>query len=158
MDKKGQITVGVIIGAFIAVIVGLIILQGTFPYIGATTNSFDLVNRTVTGSNTQTDVVGQELLGTPIVTNRTGQQVVGAGNYTIEETISLVDGLKRISYRTLPQGNWNTTAVNISYAYGQEGYIDNAGGRGVTNLIPIMAALALIVVLVALVMKEKLFQ
>lgn len=158
-NRKGEITVAIILLTFISILVGLILLQGTFPFIGASTNSFTLTNRTVTGGGggVTTDLVGQELLDTPIVTNRTGQQVVGAGNYTIAERISTVDGLKRITYTPSSNGNWNTTAVNVSYLYGQEGYIDDAGGRGVTNLIPIMAAMALIMAAVAMVLKEKFF-
>ena len=159
MDKNGQITLGLILTGFIGILVGLILMQGTFPFIGAATNSYTLTNSTFTGGGggVTTDLVGQELLSTPIVSNQTGQQVVGSGNYTIAERVSTVDGLKRIAYTPTSNGNWNTTAVNISYNYGQEGYIDDAGGRGVTNLIPIVMAIALIAAAVTLAYKKGMF-
>lgn len=157
-NKKGEMNVAAILMTFIAIIVGLILLQGSYPYIGASTNTYNLVNQTFTApaSGASIDLVGQELLGTPVVINRTTGSVVPATNYTIGERISPTDGIKRIYYQS-NGGNFNSVGVNISYPYGQEGYIEDAGGRGVTNLIPIMGALALIMAALALVFKEKFF-
>lgn len=159
MNKIGQITVGMILVAAIIIIVGLVLLGGIYPFIGTTTGTMVLVNRTVTGGGggVFTDAVGQELLSTPIVTNRTGQQVVGDGNYTIGERVSTVDGLKRIYYEPISVGNWNTTAVNLSYSYGAEGYVDDLGGRSMVLLIPILAAVALLIAIIAMTVKEKFF-
>ena len=159
MNIKGEITTGAVLVGFIGILVALILMQGSFPFIGAATNTYTLTNRTFTGGagGVQIDLVGQELLSTPIVSNKTGQQVAGAGNYTIAEGISRVDGLKRIIYTPAGNGYLNSTAVNISYDYGQEGYVDDTAGRSVAGLIPIMAALAIVVFSIAMVLKEKFF-
>lgn len=159
MARKGQLTTTMILVGFIGIIVALVLLQGTFSYIGAATNSYALVNRTFTTGNAGTtiDLIGQELFDTPVISNRTGNGttllVVANGNFTIAEGISSVDGLKRIRLTTTTAGGlsgYNASVVNISYNYGQEGYIDDAGGRGVANMIPIMAALAIVLVAVFL--------
>lgn len=158
MERKGQITVGAILVGFIGILVGLILMQGAFPFIGAATNTYSLSNRTFTApaSGSTIDLVGQELLSTPTVTNRTNGVVVPASNYTISERISPVDGLKRIYYQS-NGGQFNSVAVNVSYDYGQEGYIDDAGSRAVTGLIPIMMALAVIAAALALAYQKGMF-
>ena len=158
MNKKAQITVGAILIGFIGILVALILLQGTFPFIGASTNTYTLTNSTFTApaAGSTIDLVGQELLGTAIVINQTSGSVVPASNYTIAERVSPIDGLKRISYRS-NGGVFNSVGVNISYSYGQEGYIDDAGGRGVAGLIPIMAVLAIIAVAIGLAIKKGMF-
>ena len=158
MDKRGQITVGVILMGFLTVLVGLILLQGSFPFIGQTVNTFTLANRTFTFPATggTIDLVGQELINTPGVINRSNGVVVPASNYTIAERISTVDGLKRIAL-TANAGFFNNQVVNVSYDYGSEGYIDDAGGRATTNLIPLMGVLALLCVAIGMVIKEKFF-
>lgn len=157
-NKSGEITVGAILIGFIGILVGLIILQGTFPYIGQTTNTYSVANKTITNPavGSSIDLVGQELLSTPVVTNRTSGTVVTATNYTIGERVSPVDGLKRVYFQNLG-GSFNGVALNVSYDYGQEGYIDDAGGRATTGLIPIMGALALLMAALAIVIKEKFF-
>lgn len=147
MNKKGQLTWQMILMGFIGIIVSLILLQATYGDIGTTTGRSYLVNYTITtNGNNPVDIVGQELFDTPIVVNRTGQQVVASGNYTISEGVSSATGLKTIQYRsTGQQAAWNTSVqVNVSYLYGAQGYIDDAAGRSVTLLIPIMSALAIV--------------
>ncbi len=162
MERKGQVGVGGMLMLAITIIVGLVILSGTFGFIGQTTSPSVNINQTInTGlPGTFVDLTGQELLSTPIVVNRTGQQVIDAGNYTITEGISSVTGMKRVRFSLTAAGGasgWNSSNVNVSYSYGQEGYIDDAGGRGVASLILLMSFLALIVVVIGYVMKEKFF-
>ena len=85
-----------------------------------------------------------------------GGEVVGAANYTIAETVSAVDGLKRVSYETATGSEYASRAVNVTYTYGPEGYIDSSGARSVAGLIAIIAALAIMVFALTPTMREKL--
>lgn len=158
MENKGQVGVGAMLMLAISIIVGLVILSGSYSFIGQTTAPSVAVNSTVTGvAGVAVDLPGQELLSTPVVVNRTGQQVVGAGNYTITERVSTVTGLKRVVYISTAGTEWAGAAVNVSYTYGQEGYIDDAGGRAVTGLILLLSFMALVVFIVGYIIKEKYF-
>lgn len=154
MNRKGQgLTILLV---FVGIIVALAMYQGLDPFMGQATGTATLTNSTFTSpaAGSTIDLTGQELLSTPIVSNRTGQAVVPASNYTIEERISTVDGLKRITY-TSRAGPMAGQAVNISYSYGREGYIEDAGGRGIANLIPLFAALAVALIALSAIYKDK---
>ena len=144
MDKKGEGNINVLIMIFVGVIVALVLYQAAAGFIGQTTNTATMINGTYTmpAVGSTTDLVGQELLDTPLVQNRSGSNVVPTTNYTIAETVSRVDGLKRISITTL-NGPWASRSVNISYGYGPEGYIDDSGGRAIMPLILILGAIAI---------------
>lgn len=159
MKRKGEITTGAVIMVFLSVIVGLILLSGSFDYIGQATNTFTLSNYSFTfpAAGTTIDLYGQELVaGTAAITNRSNNAVVPASNYTISEGISSVDGLKRIRL-TANAGYFNNVVTNASYNYGHVGYIDDAGGRAIADLIPIFGAIAIIVAGLWLVFREKFF-
>lgn len=146
--KKGQVGMGLVLVAFVAIIVALALYTGALPFIGTATNTQVLVNQTFTSpaaSGSTVDLVGQELLDTPIVTNATGALLIEDANYTIAEAVSAVDGLKRITY-TADTAEFNDQELNVSYSYGAEGYIDNSGGRSIATLIAIFAALAVAVI------------
>lgn len=157
-NRKGEINVGLVLMTFISIIVGLILMSGSFDFIGQTTNTFTLRNYTFTfpAAGSTVDLYGQELINTPGIINRSNGAVVPASNYTIAEGISSVDGLKRIRL-TANAGYFNNVVTNASYDYGHVGYIDDAGGRSVASLIPIFAAIALLVTALAMVVKEKFF-
>lgn len=156
MKRKGQLGIGVFLMAFIAIIAGLALFQGLGPFIGQTTGSVDMRNRTFTmpAVGSTTDLVGQELLGTPIVINASTGLVVPSTNYTIAEGLSSVDGLKRIRLTSL--GGWsNDDNINVSYLYGAEGYIDSGGGRSIALLIPLFFGLAIALIALTPSLREK---
>lgn len=145
-NKKGQVTTGLILMTFLSVIVGLVLLTGSFDYVGQATNTFTLSNYTFTfpAAGSTVDLYGQELINTAGIINRSNGAVIPASNYTIAEGISTVDGLKRIRL-TANAGYFNGALANASYDYGHVGYIDNAGGRSIADLIPIFGAIAILV-------------
>lgn len=151
MNKKGQLNIGAFLTIFIGIIVALILLGGISPFLGVTRNSVTAVNHTYTIANTTTptDLAGQELLSTPIVTNATADAdvITATGNYIIDEGISATTGLKTVQFVWDVAGSNRSgmTAINISYDYGADGYIENSAGRSMVLLIPIFAALAIIV-------------
>jgi len=156
MNNKGQMGTGTILMGFLAVIVALALFISIAQQVGetSTTGSASQAQYTMPADGVTIDLVGQELLSTPTVTNMSdGTDTVTASNYTIEERVSAVDGLKRITL-TAAAGPFNSQAVNISYDYGAEGYIDSSGGRSVAALITLFAALAIGLIFLAPVIKD----
>lgn len=158
MDSKGEVNTAGLILLFVGIIVGLVLIQAVGPFIGQTTGTQSLVNHTFTAPavGSKGDLIGQELLSTPIVYNSSNvTDVVSATNYTIAETISSVDGLKRISYTSLTGSKYASKNVNITYDYGMEGYADDAGARSVIGLILIVAALGLVAFILYYIFKDS---
>lgn len=148
MNSKAQLGVGVILTLFIGALVGLVLLQSAAQQTSNSLNTANLINRTFTApaNGATIDLVGQELLSTPVVTNTTGA-VITSGNYTIAEGVSTTDGLKRIRY-TANSGQGASQSLNVSYTYGPEGYIEDGGGRSIFGLVVIFGALSIAVFLI----------
>lgn len=149
MEKKAQVSVGLLLIMAIAVIVGLVLFQAVAGNVGGSTTSASISNALYTGpaAGSCIDLVGQELLSAATVTNRTDGATIPATNYTITERVSASDGLKRIGYCTV--GAYGVGAVNISYDYGPEGYIADGGARSITGLIVLFGAIAIALVVLA---------
>lgn len=147
-NNRGQITITTFLVAFIGIITALVLFQGLSPFIGSTTGTQTLTNGTYTIANGSTvDLVGQELLSTPVVTNDTELSLIAAANYTIDEGVSATTGLKTIQFTWASDSEIaGQTPVNISYNYGADGYIESSGGRSIALLIPLFAALAIFVI------------
>lgn len=150
MNNKAEVGMGMLLTVFVGIVVSLVLLQAAAVFQGQAVNTVSLVNKTYTAPavNSTIDLMGQELLTTPIVTNASGNATTGVittGNYTIAEGVSSTDGLKRIRYTTKDTSTFASKSVNISYDYGAEGYIDDAGGRTMATLIILLAALAIAV-------------
>ena len=149
MDKKGQMSFGIFISIFIGVIIGLLLLQASAVYVEQGTRSSTGV-ATITakqyaapGSGTVRVLDGQELVELTSVTNATGDDIAAA-NYTVAECVRPTDGLKGICYTSTGVGEPPANgAVNITYTYYPEGYIDSSGGRSIASLIIIFFALAI---------------
>lgn len=156
-NNKGEISVGTILVGFLGILVALILYQGTFGFISQSTNSVVGVNRTYTmpATGSTTDLYGQELLSAGVVTNASGF-LVPTTNYTLFERVSPVDGVKRVAITSLG-GLYSTKSINVSYDYGQEGYIEDGGSRSIAGLIVVMSALAILVYAIGMVLKEKFF-
>jgi len=145
MNKKGQIGVGVLIVVFVGAIVALTLYLATEQEIGKVSVEFEAVNTSYTApaAGSSIDLEGQELLSTPVVINCTDEVVLNSGNYTITEAVG-DSGVKSIVYTTSTGSLSASECVNVSYEYGPDGYLDGSN-RTIADLIPIVAALALIV-------------
>lgn len=146
-NKKGVAngSFSALIVVAVAIIIGTVIYSGVVaPNVGTMTNSVTMNNRTFTlpANGASVDLVGQELLSTPVVINQSTGVVLTSPNYTIGERVSPTDGLKRI-YIKMNDAKFASQGANISYVYGAEGYVDDAGGRSITGLVAVMAALAI---------------
>ena len=115
--------------------------------------SNQMVYNTTAGSNAITipaagvtiDLTGQELFGTPttVFANGTAYNVA---NFTIDEGVSTTTGVKTIRLTSVANVYEAGENINITYTYGDDGYIDNSGARSMAALIVIMFALAIAVV------------
>lgn len=135
---------GALIVIFITAIVALTLFVSIAQTVGHSTNNQSLVNYTFTtpAINGTIDLVGQELFSTPIVINSSSNKSVVAANYSVYEGIGS-DGVKGIIYKSLDGSTYTNVPVKITYSYGDDGYIDDSGGRSVAALIVILSALAI---------------
>ena len=152
MNRKAQLNLGMILSVFIGVLVGAVLMTSVASFVGTATgtghqnDTLDGTSTTAPASGAVIDLPGQELLSTAIVVNATSGAAVPATNYTIDEGLSATTGLKTIRYTTTTNGNFASEAVNISYTFGPDGYIDNSGGRAIASLIVLFMALGIAVV------------
>lgn len=160
MDKKGEMNVATFLLLFISVIVGIVLLIASAQNVGKTRDSatYDTGAGSATvvapADGVTIDLLGQELLSTPVVVNQTtGNTVVAASNYTIDEGVSATTGLKSIQYTAIGS-TFDGDDLNLSYTLGGDGYIDNSGARSVAGLIIIFAALAVGVITLVPSMRE----
>ena len=146
MFKKGEIGVGGILIAFIAIIVGLALMNGgIFDAIGTMTQKVTVANQTVTlpAAGSIVGLTGQAIESV-IVTNASDGAVVPATNYT---TQSRVVSNGALTANLLSNGGlFVSKSVNVSYIYEPAGYETSSGGRALISLIAIFMALAVAVV------------
>lgn len=156
MNDKGQVNVGMMIMVAVGIIVCLIMLTASYGNIGKVTNTMTTTNYTIItpAAGSVKDLIGQEIITTPTVTNTTSGGAVPTTNYTIAETVSASDGLKRVSYKTLGP-DYAGVNVSISYTYGPEGYADDAGARSVTSVLAILIAIAVMAIALYPILQQK---
>lgn len=168
MNRKGQEAlngIGIFVSIFVVVIVGLALFTASAQNVGITTNQIDSVNITVTAgaADTAVDIVGQEIFGTPVVMNNTvgnntGNETANSSVFTFSEEISNSTGQKTISMLTNDFGDWNGEQVSITYTYGADGYIDDAGARSVALLIVIFFAVAIMAISLIPALRSKVLE
>jgi len=165
MDRKAQVGIGLFVSLFITIIVGAILLQAVAQS-AAVVAQTGYSNGTNAGGQQVTPgsqgaivcLTGQEFLGTTAPTAGTGVVINAtaeylAPNYTITEGVCPTTGVKSVLY-TQVSNNGTTLTYNVSYDYGVDGYADNSGARGVTTMIIIFMALAILVVVLVPVLQS----
>jgi len=153
MNRKGEVSIGSILMVFVAIIVAIALLIASAQNLSVT--SAVRTYNTTTGDDTVTlaangariDLLGQELISTPVLHNASDNSglVINVANYTVGEHVSTSTGVKSIFIQT-DAAQFASTAVNITYTYGGEGFVTDGGARSVIGLIIIFAALAIAVV------------
>lgn len=156
-NNKGQMGIGSFLVLFISVIVGLALILPIAQSVGSATNGADSVGNvtiTVPADGVSIDLTGQELMSVPTVNNVTSgtSETLAAGNYTIEEAVDS-QGVKGIVY-TAEGSEAEGLSMYVAYTYAPDGYIDNAGARGLANMIIIFACLAIAVIVMGPVVKD----
>lgn len=163
MRKKGeQNQMGVIIGVFMLIIVGLVLMTASARLIGDTINTRDVANDTISNTNgtTLANIVQLDgkVASNVVVYNDTGDIIVGSGNYTIynnqvidgEETAGINVSVEEVS--GIEDGDWQ-----ISYTSQPTTYISNSGGRAVAGLIVLFFALAIAIIAIFPTARSKIF-
>ena len=144
MNRKAQINVlGVLLIAFVGIIIGIALFQVVSQTVGDATNTYDMANQSVSSVNATYSLTGQSV-SSVVVYNTTGDAIVSSGNYTIANN-QVVDGTLTARITVEADAIYQGGDWEVSYTYEPDGYIDSAGGRGVALLIPIFAALAIAV-------------
>jgi|ETNvirnome_2_300_1030623.scaffolds.fasta_scaffold06554_2 membrane protein insertase Oxa1/YidC/SpoIIIJ len=156
MNKKGQeIGIGIFLVVFITLIVGLALYSAATSLVGSSVTTASIVNQSVTlpSPNTTLNLNGQAIVGTVTVTN-TSDGVDLTAQY-VSNNSQIVNGLLTATLwandSSLQAGN----AAVASYTYEPDGYISSASGRSIALLIPIFAALALVVVALSPTMRSN---
>jgi len=146
MKKKAQIDgVGSFLVLFIAVIVGLVLFTSISTLVGEKTVTVETVNQSVTlaAANVTNILNGQAVVGGTItMVNATGNETVAAAQYSVGSN-QVVNGVLE-STVTMIEADYASTPVLITYTYEPDGYMSGSS-RSIALLIPIFAALAILV-------------
>ncbi len=163
MNKKGQSQVpqiGVFIGLFIVLLVGLILLQSSAQQVGDVINTVIVSpNETITApangaainlnGRAVTDFVAFNLtngtVGHPLV--------ITSGNFTILDN-QVINGLLTARLQ-VDDALFENEEWNVSYVYEPETFITSSGGRALASLIILLFAIALVVLSMLPVVKQK---
>jgi hypothetical protein len=157
VERKGQVAVGALITLAIALIVGLVLItDGISEPVGLMTTTKNIVNVTYTAPTAGNSIaLTGQAYSNVVVTNATSGTLIPASNYTITNYVVQNGGL--VTTLTAITGNslgWQGKGINVSATVEPFGYDTNGGGRAITNLIIIFAAIALAVSAIAVVLKN----
>ncbi len=154
MDKKGENTmagIGIFIGVFVIVIVGIALFQASAQNVGQVQDLLTIENRSLTGpavDGTAQFFTDIKFIESVLVFNATGDVEVPADNYTIANNV-INNGALVVSITP------TTVAVELGMEAGTWtidgtaqplGFIPESGARSVAGLIAIFFALAIAVI------------
>lgn len=145
-DTDGKAIFMVFVGAIIALVLIFVIAD----QVNLTTTTIEEVNTTVTANapNVTLDVRGRQLISSINIFNTTNisQNLGERFGASLQTGISTTSGLLSVQLVFNDTGvNFEGEEVNVSYTANPDGYISDSGGRSVTKLILIFAALAILI-------------
>lgn len=153
--KKGQVNIGVLIIAFVGIIVGMALFLSVAQTVGQTTSTVTLANVSIGAavvngtSQYLTDYVN---LDDVVIFNATGDVLISATNYTVTNHV-VYNGAEvvQITPQTLPalKSNWK-----VSGTAEPQGYVGGAA-RSMALIIPIFFALVIAVIALTPSMNNK---
>ena len=161
MNKQGQLGIGTFLMTFIAIITCLALLNGgIYSNIGTMTDKVVKTNQTFTfPTNTTTITLLGQAVESVTVVNGSNGVAINSGNYTITNRVvsngQLIATLGGTS--SIPNSVFAGQQVNITYTYEPFGYATDAGSRSMIDLIAIFAALAVVVIAMMPILREKIF-
>ncbi len=163
MNKKGQSQVsqiGVFIGLFIVLLVGLILLQSSAQQVGDVVNTVTLtVNQTITApANGAAINLNGRAVSSFVAFNLTNGTVghtllITSGNFTILDN-QVVNGLLTARLQ-VDDALYENEEWNVTYIYEPETFIGSSGGRALANLIILMFAISLLIISILPVVKQR---
>lgn len=153
VNKKFGATAFIII--LVAVMFGFVMMEEFADSIFAQTTTLSVTNDSLTSPaiNTATAIAGREIIGSAVVHNNTAGNgsVVPATNYTIESDI--VNGQATVTL-TILDSTWASTAINASYNYKPDGYLNLGSARSIVLLISIFAALGILIAVIVILLQK----
>lgn len=153
MEKIQKVGIGFLIVAFVAIVISLTLFQEAAGFVGTLTTTDTSENQTITAPASvggTVELLGQNVVGTPIVTNASNgtgtglDGIIGVGNYTIAQ--GLGDDGQIATIFTLDNESVAGQSLNVSYDYEPDGYIGGTGGgssRAVASIILVIAAIGI---------------
>jgi hypothetical protein len=156
MNKKAQMAgVGALIMMFVAIIVGVVLLQSSAQNIGSSINTVAVVNESlgVASNSTTVYLTSYKSISDVVVINNSNGAIVPATNYTVTNNV-VYNGQEAVSI--LPKA---TTAYagyqwNISGTAQPLGYVPESGSRTIVGLIVLFGALAIAIIVLGPSLKE----
>lgn len=145
---------------FVGAIIAIVFLASIGDAVFDQSNTFTLANATVTAPATNASVAieGRELIGTPTVVNDTNssQQDLQDVGVFIDERV--INGVKTVALTVNQTGDaFGGVAVNLSYTFGPDGFLERSVDRSIVALIVLFGALGVLVfVVVVLIMTGSL--
>ncbi len=138
---------------FLGLIIAVVFMANIGDQIFIQTNEATALNESVTVSaiNTSLAVTGRELVTATSVLNSTFNDLIARGLALSTETVGGVRTVALTANDTAT--DLVGTSVDLNYVYKPDGYIDNSGGRSITALILIIAALSLVVFVIVVLLK-----
>lgn len=156
MNNEGEMSsVGQLIVIAVLVIVGVILFQVVAQSAGDVTNTVTLTNSTYTaGANGETFyITDYKSISDVVVHNASGGEVIASGNYTVANNV-VYNGNEAIAF-TVADAEYESMDWNVSGTVQPLTYASDSGTRGMIALIPIMFALAILLVAMWPVLKNK---
>ncbi len=155
MKRKGEITMGLMIMTFVAVIVGAaLIAPGISTPIATLTTTQAVVNQSYTFPNAAASItLGGQANTNVVVVNATSGAVVPSSNYTVANYV-LSNG-ELISTLTGAASLYNGDPVGISSTREPYGYATDGGTRAVAALVVLFAALSIGLIAAWPIIKER---
>jgi len=160
MFNKGEVTVGLLLTAFIAVIFGVALLLPIAGNVEALRNTIN-VNTTITtpAINATIEIPGSGIIGTPEVINTTDGATIPAGNFTIlGRQAPITGGIVTNTYTSTAESTVIGVIVNLSYTAEPDGFDTSPGGRAIIGLIIIFAAIAIAIVAIVPAARSGVFE
>lgn len=157
MNNKGQAIGGMLLIAFVAIVVGVALFQSSAQNVGSVTNTNTInSSKTLAVLGSSIYVTECRAISSVALVNVTGGQTVAASNYTV--TNNALDTTGSLSTKiTTNDGRWNNTAVYVQGTCQPPTYDDSTGGRSMATLIVIFFAMTIGMVALYPVLKEKYF-
>lgn len=140
-----------LIAGFVGILIAVVLLASSADSISLQTNTVSVVNQSIVvgAVNTTVAINGRNLIGTEFTVYNLSDEVRWATElnttwFNINTTV--IGGLQTVSITPAQLASSLVgDEVNLTYTAAGAGYISDSGGRNITNLIPIIAGIAILV-------------
>ncbi len=148
-NKKGQVTIGILILAFILIIVGTVLISPIASNVEGQRNTVEVQNTTITAAatvNTSVEFLGSGFVGTVTAQNATTAiQILAAGDFVARSRQApITSGVVTNTFELTDDGvGWVGAQINLSYTSEPDGFLTDGGSRAIIALITIFLALTI---------------